>query len=49
MARLNKRDIEELRDLDIDDLLSQLTEAEIEELGQDLIDPDVSGEKVFIC
>jgi len=42
MARLNKRDIDELKDVDIDDLLSKLSEAEIEELGQELIDPDDS-------
>lgn len=32
----------DLKELDIDDLLSKLSEAELEELQSELIDPDVS-------
>jgi len=31
----------ELKELDLDDLLSKLTDAELEELQSELIDPDV--------
>ena len=42
--KLFGKDLKEYEDIDIDDLLSKLTPEEIEELGQELIDPDVSNE-----
>ena len=47
-TRLTKKEREELADLDIDDLLSKLSAEDIEELGQELIDPDVSFESTVI-
>lgn len=43
MAKLFGKDVSAYDDINIDELLTQLTEAEIEELGQELIDPDVSA------
>ena len=40
--KLFGKDLKEYEDIDIDDLLQKLTPEEIEELGQELIDPDVS-------
>ena len=42
MAKLFGKDTKAYDDINIDELLSTLTEAELEELGQELIDPDVS-------
>ena len=35
-------------DIDVDELLAQLSEAEIEELGLELIDPDVSTSSIYL-
>ena len=50
MAHLLKKD-STYEDVDFDDLLGKLTEEELEQLGQELIDPDVSDtvrSKLFI-
>ena len=41
-TKLYGKSLKEYEDIDVDALLSQLTEEELEQLGQDLIDPDVS-------
>ena len=41
-VKLFGKDIKAYEDIDIDKLLETLTEEELEELGQELIDPDVS-------
>ena len=42
MAKLYGKDLSKYDDIDLDDLLSKLTEEELQELETDLIDPDVS-------
>jgi len=39
-TKLYGKSLKEYEDIDVDALLSQLTEEELEQLGQDLIDPD---------
>ena len=41
-VKLFGKDLKAYEDIDIDKLLETLTEEELEELGQELIDPDVS-------
>ena len=40
--KLYGKDLSAYDDIDIDELLEKLTPEELEELGQELIDPDVS-------
>lgn len=40
--KLYGRDLQVYQDIDLDELLAKLTDAELEELHTDLIDPDVS-------
>ena len=40
-TKLYGRDLKAYQDVDLDDLLSKLTDAELEELHTELIDPDV--------
>jgi Tropomodulin len=40
--KLHGKDLKAYQDVDLDDLLSKLTDAELEELHTELIDPDVS-------
>ena len=42
MAKLFGKDTKAYDDINIDERLKTLTEEELEELGQELIDPDVS-------
>lgn len=44
--KLYGKDLAEYDDIDIDELLEKLTPEELEELGQELIDPDVSAIKL---
>ena len=46
-TKLYGRDLKEYEDIDIDALLETLTEEQIEELGTELIDPDVSTSKLL--
>ena len=41
--KLYGKDLREYDDINIDELLETLSPEEIEELGMELIDPDVSG------
>lgn len=43
MSKLYGKDTSAYDDIDLDELLSQLNEAQLEQLSLDLIDPDVSG------
>ena len=40
-TRLHGKDLKAYHDVDLDELLSKLTDAELEELHTELIDPDV--------
>jgi hypothetical protein len=40
-TKLYGKDLKAYQDVDLDDLLSKLTDAELEELHTELIDPDV--------
>ena len=40
--KLHGKDLKAYEDIDVDALLATLTEEELEELGTELIDPDVS-------
>ena len=46
MNKLHGKDLKAYQDVDLDDLLSKLTDAELEELHTELIDPDVSFNSV---
>ena len=39
--KLYGKDIKEYIDMDLDEMLSKLTEEELQQLGDELIDPDV--------
>ena len=41
-TKLHGKNLKEYEDIDVDALLETLTPEELEQLGQDLIDPDVS-------
>ena len=44
-TKLYGKDLSEYDDIDIDALLEELTPEQIEELGTELIDPDVSAKR----
>jgi Tropomodulin len=44
-TKLHGKDLKAYKDIDLDDLLSKLTDAELEELHTELIDPDVSRKR----
>lgn len=44
-TRLFGKDLKDYEDIDIDSLLETLTPEQLEELGEELIDPDVSMER----
>lgn len=48
-TKLHGRDLKAYQDVDLDDLLSKLTDAELEELHTELIDPDVSLHQSAAC
>lgn len=47
--KLYGKDLQVYQDVDLDELLAKLTDAELEELHTDLIDPDVSHVYQVLC
>ena len=48
-TKLYGKDLKAYQDVDLDALLSKLTDAELEELHTELIDPDVCLNLMLVC
>ena len=49
LTKLHGKDLKVYQDIDLDELLSKLTDEQLEELHTELIDPDVSNITYIRC